>query len=151
MFCANCGSQIQPELNFCSRCGTKVSKTDAETQKSVADNLSASLGYIGGFGLFGFIFVALVLVKNGVHPTALTFISLFYLASLFGICLLILQQIRRSAEKTTAKMNNSPDDFHNNQIGAVHTARLEEARQTPIGSVTENTTRNFEKIPLKEN
>jgi uncharacterized membrane protein YvbJ len=149
MFCSNCGSQIQTELNFCSRCGTKVSKIDSETQKSVADNLSSSLGYIGGFGLLSFIFLALILVKNGVPEKALILISLAYLAALFGICSLILQQIRRSAEKSTPKASNLSNDFQINQIGAASTARLEEAKQMPI-SITENTTRNFEKIPLKE-
>ena len=149
MYCSNCGSQIQAELNFCSRCGTKVSKIDSETQKSVADNLSSSLGYIGGFGLFGFIFVALILVKNGVGEKALILISLAYLGALFGICSLILQQIRRSAEKSTAKAVDLPNDFQINQIGAASTARLEEAMQAPI-SITENTTRTLDEVLVEK-
>jgi predicted membrane metal-binding protein len=147
MYCSNCGARTNSELNFCSRCGTKVSKADLALQKSVSENLSSSLGYIGGFGLFGFIFVALVLVKNGVHPTALTFISLAYLGALFGICYLIVQQIQRYSEKPALKATELQNDFQTERLKATQTAQLEEARQTPIISVTENTTRNFEKIP----
>ena len=145
MYCSNCGGQINSELNFCNRCGTKVSKIDAEMQKSVADNLSSALGYIGGFGLFSFIFVVLILVKNGVPEKALILISLGYLAALFGICSLILQQIRRSSEKASAKANDFYSDPQINLIGAASTARLEEAKQTPI-SVTENTTRTLDEV-----
>ena len=116
----------------------------------MAGNLSGSLGFIGGFGLLSFIFVVLVLVKNSVGEKALIMISLAYLGALFGICSLILQQIRRSAEKSAPKANDLTNDLQINQIGAASTARLEEAKHAPI-SITENTTRNFEKIPLKEN
>ncbi|HEX8736436.1 MAG TPA: hypothetical protein VF721_13995, partial [Pyrinomonadaceae bacterium] len=71
MYCSNCGSRIIAELNYCSRCGAKVAKIEAETQKSVAENLSSSLAYIGGFGLIGFIFVVFVLVQNRVDNYAL--------------------------------------------------------------------------------
>lgn len=149
MFCANCGSQIQAELNFCSRCGTKVSKIDSEMQKSVADNLASSLGYIGGFGLTGFVFLVWILVTNSVKGPDLIFITFFYLAALFGVCFLILQQIKRSSEKSAAKTIDLQNDFQINQIGAVDTARLAEAKPAPI-SVTENTTRTLEEVLVEK-
>ena len=150
MYCSNCGSQINLELNYCSRCGTKVLKADSKAQSSVSENLASSLGYIGGFGLLGFIFVALALVKNGVPEKALMLVSFFYLAALFGVCFLIVQQIRNFSGKSSAVTTDFQSDIQINRIGAANTAQLEESKQTPI-SVTENTTRNFEKIPLKEN
>src|SRR5688572_29884345 len=91
MFCAGCGSQIQLGLNYCNRCGRRVADIDSESL-SVAQGMASSLGYIGGFGFIGYIFVALVLLKNGVTPNYLATITFFYFAALFGICYLILKQ-----------------------------------------------------------
>ena len=145
MYCANCGSLIKPELNYCSRCGMRVAKIDSENANAVCEGLSASLGYVGGFGFVGFIFVALILVKNGVHPTALTFISFFYLAALVGVCFLILEQIRAAREKSTAEKINFQSDFQTVLLNAPNTAQLEEPKQQPI-SVTENTTRTLDEV-----
>lgn len=150
MYCSNCGSQIIPELNYCNRCGAKVAKIDAEMQKTVAQNLSSSLGYIGGFGLIGFIFVALVLVKKGIDSYALAAISFFYLSALFGICYLILQQTARLSEKSAARNFAFNHDFQSEQLGAANTAQLEEPKQTPI-SITENTTKTLDDVLLKRN
>jgi hypothetical protein len=144
MYCSNCGSQIKPELNYCSRCGTKVAKNDAENS-SMAENLSAALGYIGGFGLIGFIFVALVLVKNGVPANALAAISFFYLATLFGICFLILRQTANFSGKTSAKNKDFHNNFQAEQLGAATTAQLDAPRE-PVASVTEKTTRTLDEV-----
>lgn len=98
MYCAVCGTLISTELNFYNRCGTKVSKVDLEIQKTVTENLSSALGYIGGFGFLGFIFVIYILVKNDVPAIALTAISLFYLTALFGVCYQIVQRISNLPE-----------------------------------------------------
>ncbi|HEX8287810.1 MAG TPA: hypothetical protein VF556_07445 [Pyrinomonadaceae bacterium] len=148
MFCANCGVQIKQELNYCNYCGARVSKLELETQKSVAENLSSSVGYIGGSGLFCFIFVVLILVKNGVHPTALVFISMFYLAALFAICSLIIRQAAVLSKKSLPSNNDIQSNFQTGQLNSASTARLEEYRE-PAVSVTENTTRTLDKIESK--
>lgn len=148
MFCANCGVQIKQELNYCNYCGAKVSKVELETQKTVAENLSSAVGYIGGSGLFCFIFVVLILVKNGVHSTALVFISMFYLASLFGICSLIIRQSAALSKKALPENENIQSEFQTGQLNPANTARLEEYRE-PVISVTENTTRTLNKIESK--
>jgi uncharacterized membrane protein YvbJ len=151
VYCSNCGSQIQPELNYCSRCGTRVSKADSETQKSAAENLSASLGYIGGFGLLGYIFVALILVKNSVPVNALVAISLFYLGALFGICYLILQQIAASSGKSSAPVPDFRNNFQTDRLNSADTAQLESPREPANVSVTDNTTKTLDEVLLKRN
>lgn len=148
MYCATCGSQITPGLNYCSRCGTKITKIDSEVKISLSENLSSSLGYIGGFGLIGYIFVALILVKSHVDPTVLFLLSLLYLGTLFGISYMILQQLRTLPGKFSAKNTDFQNDFQTGQLEAANTAQLEEPKQQPI-SVTEHTTRTLDKIESK--
>ncbi|MDQ3798080.1 MAG: hypothetical protein M3384_01395 [Acidobacteriota bacterium] len=164
MFCSNCGSGgINPELNYCNRCGAKVSKPEAGAGKSVSENLSSALGYIGGFGFLGFIFVIIALVKNDVPVRALVAVSLFYLAALFGICYLILQQI--SASSNSAASGKLPaalipdlrDNFQaGQQLNPADTAQLESPREpasdaAASASVTENTTKTLDEVLLKRN
>jgi uncharacterized membrane protein YvbJ len=146
MYCANCGTQIKPGLNYCNRCGAKISRADLEARNSVSANLSGSLAYIGGFGLVGYIFILLILLKNDVHPAALMLLSGFYLVTLLAICFMILRHLKTAAPAT------ANIDFQNNfqtgQLEAAMTAQLEEARQQPA-SVTEHTTRTLDKIESK--
>jgi hypothetical protein len=152
MYCANCGSRIKPELNYCNRCGAKVSARETEMQKSIAENLSGAVGYIGGFGLVGFIFVVLVLVKNGVAEKALIPISFFYLAALFGICFLIIRQIKNLAGRPLHKQLEPDGSFQTaEQLSPANTAQLEAPREPLGASVTENTTRTFDEVLLKRN
>ena len=146
MFCSGCGTQIQSGLNFCNRCGIRVPRSDAETN-SVAANLSQSMGYIGGFGMFGFIFVILILVKNGVDRNALVLISLLYFAALFGICFLVIRQISASSKKSPEKeiASNEPRPAY---LRPVTTAQLPEPGDHPI-SITEHTTRTLDEVMIE--
>ncbi len=144
MYCAVCGTLINAELNFCNRCGTKVSKIDLELQKTITENLSSAVGYIGGFGFLGFIFVTLILVKNGVPAVALTAISLFYLAALFGVCYLIIQRTSSLSGNPASAKNDFQDNFQSEELNSVNTAQLESPRQ-PAMSVTDTTTRTLDK------
>src|SRR5687768_10756868 len=126
MFCSGCGSQIQSGLNYCNRCGKRANDADTgAAAASVAESMASSLGYIGGFGFIGYIFVALVLVKNGVPPNYLVPITFFYFAALFGICYLILKQTqlfrRDAAARIDAEVRDTPS-----YLRPVTTAQLPE-------------------------
>ena len=126
----------------------RVAKNDSEAEKTVVANLSSAVSYVGGFGLLGFIFLMVVLVKKGIHPTALTFISLFYLSALFGICFLILQQIKNLSGKSQTKKREFQQDFQNEQLNPATTAQLEEPRE-PFISVTDSTTKTLDEVFIK--
>ncbi|HEX9960044.1 MAG TPA: hypothetical protein VGB00_03880 [Pyrinomonadaceae bacterium] len=151
MYCSSCGSQIKPELNYCSRCGTKVAKTDLETPKPADDDLSSMLGAIGVFGFVGYIFVALVLVKYSVPVNALVAISIFYLGALFGICRLILKQIAASSGKSAAPVSGFRNNFQTDGLNSANTAQLESPREPAAASVTDNTTKTLDEVLLKRN
>jgi membrane-bound ClpP family serine protease len=171
MFCSNCGTAIKPELNYCNRCGTRISNAETNVRATVVENFSSAVGYIGGFGLIGFIFVVLVLIKNGVTERALIPISLFYLATLFGICFLLIQQVKSFSGMPADK--KSSEFYPNSQYSTMNaiaeqqqpsptltpanTAQLGEARAEPasvvvaaatVGSVTENTTKTLDEVLL---
>lgn len=148
MYCAACGNQIKLGLNYCNRCGTKVVNLDSEVNKSLSANLSSSLGYIGGFGLLGYIFVLLILIKTEAHPGALILLSFFYLATLLGICFMILRHLKTLPSKSPSQNTDFQNNFQTGQLEAANTAQLEEPKQQPI-SVTENTTRTLDKVESK--
>lgn len=99
MYCSSCGGQIGEGLNFCSRCGKRVQELRAATP-SAADNLIGALGYVGGGGFLGFFIMLAVLLKKGIPPEFLTLMAALYLATLFGICFLILRQGNMLSGKT---------------------------------------------------
>src|SRR5688572_20694983 len=96
MYCSGCGTELESGLNYCNRCGNRVAKGES---LSVAENLSQSISYIAGFGLLGFVFGVYMTVRAGVAAGPLMFVSFLYLATLFGICYLILRQTAPFAAK----------------------------------------------------
>ena len=147
MFCEGCGTQIQSGLNYCSRCGRRV----ADTWKSDKSRRSPLVvaGNIAGVGFFAFIFVVLILTKNGIPPDTLLRITLFYFAALFGICFMFLRYARSSegTESTARSTSGMTDPAY---LRPATTAQLEEARQFDVGSVTDATTRTLDKVPVRE-
>ena len=148
MFCSGCGSQIQSGLNYCNRCGRRVNEDESKTAASIAESMASSLGYIGGFGFLGYIFVALVLVKNGVTPNYLVPITFFYFASLFGICFMILKQTELFRGNRTPRGEPS---FREDPpyLRPVTTAQLLESYDSPA-SVTDHTTRTLDEVPVRK-
>ena len=143
MYCSGCGSQIQTGLNYCNWCGKRVN--DGEAVASIAQTMASSLGYIGGFGFLGYIFVALILVKNGVPPNYLVPITFFYFAALFGICYLILQQTQPFRRNPGPRIDDEVRDTPS-YLRPVTTAQLPEGYDSPA-SVTEHTTRTLDELP----
>lgn len=144
MYCTGCGTQLDVNLNFCSRCGNAVPKGGSV---SVAESLAQSVGYVGGFGLLGFIFVTFVLLRKGVEMQAFVPIAFFYLAALVAICWLMLRyssqlsHVRIDAPRLAAQ--ETP-----NRLGPFTTAQLDEPRDQPA-SIIENTTRALDEVVIK--
>lgn len=154
MYCAACGKSIDENLNYCKNCGARIERDGGGSGSSnintisLEQTLSRSLAYLGGFGLLGFIFVALVLVKNDVTEKALIFISLFYLGALFGICSLIIQQIKGLHGKSLPGKADFLNSFQTGELKPAVTGQLEEHRE-PVMSVTDHTTRTLNKVRSK--
>ncbi len=149
MYCSTCGTLINTELNYCNRCGSRVDKLEKSGgDGSGAGYLSMATGFIclGGLGLT--VGLIAMLLKNNVAPPVIVILALAFLCAVFGTSCLMIQQISRMTKSASGEKTLNKADAH--QLGAINTAQLEEYRQ-PARSVTENTTRTFDKIPLKDN
>jgi len=145
MFCSGCGTELNSDLNYCNRCGSRVAKGESS---SVAENLSQAIAYIGGFGLLGFIFAVYLMMRSPViAPGTIVIISFLYLATLFGICFMILRQTAPfAARKQNEPMRGAGAEQPPASLRPVTTAQLGSPTHEPI-SVTEHTTRALEETP----
>jgi hypothetical protein len=151
MYCSKCGSLMDDKLNYCKNCGAKLPKNEDEgTPKSMLDDVLTSLCVIVIFGLGILVGLVAVLLEKLVTHQIVIFIVLGYLAGLFSICFMLLKQVPKLID---ARLNAKPERSEITQpaqLKSPTTAQLEEHRE-PVLSVTENTTRTFDKIQLKEN
>ena len=144
MFCSGCGTQIQTGLNYCSRCGRRVAED--EKQGILWTNPLVIAGQTAGVGFVAYIFILLILTKNGAAPNIYPALTFFYFAALFGICFMFLHYGR-------SKQNPSPRQEHEERrepayLRPVTTAQLEEFREP--ASVTDHTTRTLDEIPIRK-
>ncbi len=142
MYCSGCANLIDAGLNYCSRCGAAVSRPNDKAGK---EGLSSALGYIGGFGMFGFFAVMMVLVKNGIGEDTIVKIAFLYLAALFGICFMILRQTGAGFS-----FGKRIEPIKPAELRPLTTAQLYSSSEEPASSVIENTTRTLDEIPARK-
>ncbi len=146
MYCSNCGTLINTELNYCNRCGARVDKLAASENKSEAlEYLSMATGFVGLGGLGLTVGLIAILLNFGVIPQVVVMLVIAFLATVFGISFLLIQQISRMTNVSLTSKKNSSEKA---QLNSPNTAQLEERRE-PVLSVTENTTRTLEKELIK--
>lgn len=150
MYCWSCGKTVQEKLNYCSNCGARVEKNTSDENSSWTTSPSNPIGYLGVFGLGGFIFLVMSLLKRGLDPSAVFAMSALYLAALFGICFLLLRQSSGKAgkpqsEKINAKSEYEPPKKFRSEI----TKQLDAPQSEPVPSVTEHTTRTLDEVLIE--
>jgi hypothetical protein len=153
MYCSTCGNSVNENLNYCNTCGAKIIKNGLQTRgSSPAPVLSIAVGFFGVAGLFGFIMLLKILLESRLDQSAILIVLIVYLIALFLICSVIAGNIFRYSRNEKAESNQSPEDYAPpKQFQSRNTNQLEEAREPFVaGSVTEHTTRTFEKVPRAE-
>jgi hypothetical protein len=154
MYCQSCGNQINDELSFCNRCGSRVGGNElmprdaADASVPVLKLLTASTGVVGVIGIGGLIAMIIKLIENGVETPGPVFLILFFSMTVFGICFLLTRQIARFSsnsgadfsEKRKFKQKGEPE-----QLNPVDAATQFQPLERPFRSVTENTTRTLDK------
>ncbi|MCD9186437.1 MAG: hypothetical protein LUM44_08385 [Pyrinomonadaceae bacterium] len=153
MYCAGCGSEISAGLNFCKSCGMRLfSEEKSENSNRILTTLAITFGVVTvvGFGIL-MALIALLLDRNATEKT-ITMTIVFYLASLTAIEFVLGSQISKVISATVKKEKNVTPEFVQppQQLYSRTTAQLTEPAQPPA-SVTDHTTRIFDKIPIKEN
>ena len=149
MYCSNCGSLVNENLNYCKSCGGKVVKdNDGEQTKPMLNTLVTSVGFIGVLGLGILVGLVGVLLKNSVPNDVVGIIVAFYLATLFGICFSLIRLMSKLIDANVGKKTDKIGTSQTPQLAQPPTPQLNEYHQ-PVRSVTEHTTRNFENIESK--
>ncbi|MGI8408815.1 MAG: hypothetical protein ACR2M8_02910 [Pyrinomonadaceae bacterium] len=155
MYCSRCSTQINEDLNFCSTCGERVNKNElAQSSKKhtkTLDTLATIAICIGSAGMLFLVGLLSILLDKAIPLQMVVLLAGMYLAAWFGILYKILGQISKLVDanledRKYRKAEVTPPVQLTNKI----TAQLEEHRE-PAASVTENTTRPLDKVPVKGN
>lgn len=150
MFCSTCGNQINENLNFCNSCGARTDSGGVELQNNSYGLISTAIfGVLGIIELFGFIFLAIKLLEKNLDPGFVFVLLALYVAAVLGISFLVFKQTSnqtfRSRKKEKNGEKNAPE-----KLRRVSTAQLNPSSfQTPVPSVTENTTRTLDEISIE--
>lgn len=149
MYCAGCGNAINTQLNYCNTCGMRLSGDEtSEFSSRVLVWLVITFGVIAVFGLGALIALVGLLLDRGMPEKNVTILAVFYLAALAAIEFALGDQIKKLIEAGVRKNKKpAPQIVQPAQFAAPNTAQLPEPSEMPA-SVTDNTTRIFDKVPL---
>jgi hypothetical protein len=150
MFCPNCGSTVNKKLKYCNSCGERLSKA-AEIDKDgmpgkMLDNILTTVFLVVMFGLGILVGLVAVLLSNMVEPKFVVFITVVYLAAIFGICYTLLTQVPKLIDARLKLNEYAEEERIAGRLTPMTTAQLDEPRE-PVMSVTERTTRTLDKVP----
>ena len=150
MYCERCGKRIDEALNFCNGCGAQLKKSGDAGQRSVLNTLIIALIIVATTGIGVLAGLLAILLDRVPRPEPVIAFAAFYLATLFGICFMIMRQISKLIDAKLAGKNVfetvNPPSQPLVQLPAKTTAELEDYRE-PV-SVIDNTTRTLDKIPV---
>ena len=149
MFCPNCGKDVDTKLRYCSGCGERLLKA-AEIDKDgtpgkMLDNVLTTIFLVVMFGLGILVGLVAVLMNSGIEPKFVLFISIAYLAAVFGICYQLLSQVPKLIDARLRQGQRVETVLTDVQLPPRTTHQLEEFREP--ASVIDNTTRTLDKIP----
>jgi len=143
MYCQSCGSALTHQTNYCNRCGTQLAPVSEKRPGKTAaekrlDEYLDGLFWISVFGL-AFIIGGAVLLKKVAFSDVVLLIYVVLSSTVFlinfGFSLWGALSIMRSSKE--GKLTMQPGH---------ETRELGPARVEPVMSITENTTRSFEKV-----
>ena len=149
MFCSTCGKQVNENLNFCNNCGARIdSKTEEYQDRLYGLNSATIIGIIGMFGLFGFVFLAIKLLEKNLDPGFVFMVLALYIAAVLGNCFLIFRHTSNQSLKSRKK-DKSSEESAPNKLSVETPPQLAPSYQSPISSVTENTTRTLDEVLIE--
>ena len=152
MHCHSCGNTVKKGLKYCNNCGVRLGVIDEVdkdgTPGKMLDNILTTLFLTVMFGLGILVGLVAVLLGNGVPTQVVTIIVIAYLAAVFGVCYMLVQQVPKLIDAKLKMQNMGYEPEAVRELRPLTTAQLEEYRE-PAGSVTDRTTRTLENVPIK--
>ena len=148
MFCSICGKQINENLNFCNNCGARIDSSAEMQNNSYSLISTAIIGVLSIIELFGFVFLAVKLIEKNLDPSFIFMLLALYVGAVLGIGFLVFKQTSNQRVGSRRKENSS-ENAAAKKLSSVSTAQLNPSFQSPIGSVTENTTRTLDEVLIE--
>ncbi len=152
MYCPKCGKTVDGALKYCNGCGERLAKMDEDKDGmpgKMLDNILTTLFLIVMFGLGILVGLVAVLLDKEVRTEVVTLIVLAYLASVFGICAMLVKQVPKLIDAKLRVLEPAAPVASPAQLETRTTAQLLEHRE-PVMSVTDHTTKTLDKMPIKE-
>lgn len=150
MYCADCGHESTPGLSYCKRCGAGLGPpaNTADTEHTIAKPFAVlwPIALVSIVGLVGFFMTIASLSDRSFEPRALIAISAFAGATVLGVVALLiwllmqLAGIRHASHAGRGRGSVSPGS----------TQPQLQAPPASAPSITENTTRNFDPVRLRD-
>lgn len=149
MYCAKCGNAITAELKYCKNCGEKLARDEDKdsTPGKMLDNILTTLFLVVMFGLGILVGLVAVLLNSNVETRVVVLIAIVYLAAVFGICYTLLSQVPKLIDAKLNRNIASPEFVPPVQLPSKATGQLDSYHEP--ASVTENTTRTLDKVPVE--
>jgi hypothetical protein len=130
-------------------CGQGGLAETSKKQSEMLDNLAITLIFVGGGGMLFLVGLISVLLDKTIPNQVVVLLAGMYIAAWFGICFKLLGQISKLVDANLEDRRSQRSEAASPvEISAKTTAQLEEHFE-PAVSVTEHTTRNLEKVPVK--
>lgn len=153
MYCSACGAESAKGLKYCKSCGARIMTDNLDVQSSVAKTFAYAAVFTGAFGLIAFAVIIKELLASGAKDSFILLIAALYLGSLLAIIYTITRQVLkligyRPAEAAADEIHRTSDDDPAPAFKPAVTRQLDEFREP--ASVTDETTRNLEKIPAQD-
>lgn len=150
MYCSTCGRSIPENLNYCNNCGARNEKNPLVVGNSSQRLFILAAGFIGLVGIIGFIPLLQELLRSHLDQPAILMILFAYLVTIFLMFAVLVGHTWKKSGDIRIKAKGTREDHAPYQeLRPVTTAQLNEARERPA-SVTENTTRTLDHVPLSE-
>lgn len=146
MYCPVCGADNQQGVKFCKRCGASVNLPAARSRSEISPGKLTGMFWaiailaLGGLALI--LGCSIPLVALGLDKDLLAVVAFLGFVTVFGIAGLLIRQLSRLINLVEA----NPVQVTNASTTAEYAPPQITGQPRPISSVTEHTTRNFDRI-----
>jgi hypothetical protein len=152
MHCANCGTVLSQNLNFCQHCGSRSNRRGSPAAPAATSHLLISAGGVTGVvGLMAFFPILRELLHSGAGPELIFLVLAAYLLTVLAMFSVFIWQGAKSRRGMSFEDTPHKTDevYRSPTFRGVDTAQLEPSNQRPA-SVTEHTTRTLDDVPVRQ-